>query len=129
MKLAITKNKLRGFGFFTSILFPLLIGLILTMTGVKSYKFWTLGIGVALLLLTILRPFAFTQIYKLLIFLGDFLGWLSSKLIFGLLFFIVFIPISLIMKIFKYDPLRKKKSPNNSYRENKKNIIDLTRNF
>ena len=62
--------------------------------------------------------------------LGLALGWINSKLIFGLIFIIIVQPISIIMKFFGYDPLRKKFSPEKSYRELKnQKEIDLTRIF
>ena len=63
--------------------------------------------------------------------LGLLLGWLNSRIILGLVYIAILQPIALIMRIFRYDPLRK--SPRyrkrKSYREFKKSKIDLTRVF
>ena len=49
--------------------------------------------------------------------IGNILGWLNSHLILGLVFIGVLIPISFVMKIIGYDPLRLKKVNKKSYRE------------
>ncbi len=62
--------------------------------------------------------------------IGHTLGWLNSKVILGLVFLIILQPTAFIMKLSKYDPLRKNKSNHQSYRENIKNKkINLTRIF
>ena len=63
--------------------------------------------------------------------LVNIISWLNSRLILGIFFFAILLPIALIMKMFGYDPLRKKQQNNNkTYREeNKDNKIDLTKIF
>ena len=62
--------------------------------------------------------------------LGHALGWINSRIILGLVFIIVVQPIAFIMNLFGYDPLRKIKNAEDSYREkNEHRIIDLTRIF
>ena len=68
--------------------------------------------------------------YQLWMRIGYALGWFNSRLILGIIFILVLIPISIVMKFFQYDPLKKKKQDTISYKENKKNTaIDLTRIF
>ena len=62
--------------------------------------------------------------------LGHSLGWLNSRIIFGLVFVFVLQPIALIMKIFDYDPLKKKKRNKITYRENIEDLlVDFKRIF
>ena len=63
--------------------------------------------------------------------IGLALGWINSRIILGLIFLLVLQPISLIMKIVGYDPLRKKRKGNElSYRESKKGYeVNLNRIF
>ena len=62
--------------------------------------------------------------------LGHILGLINSRLILGLVFFLVLQPMAIIMRQFSYDPLRKKKSKQKSYRESvRKKSINLTRIF
>ena len=59
------------------------------------------------------------------------LGRIISPIIMSIIFFLVVTPIALIMKLFSYDPLQRKKNPKNkTYREIKHNKqIDLTQIF
>ena len=78
------------------------------------------------LILGLIKPSLLFYPYKVWMKLGHILGWVNSRIILGLVFVIVLQPISLIMKIFNYDPLRKKKNNQKSYRETiKKKSIDL----
>ena len=68
--------------------------------------------------------------YKGWINIGHTLGWINSRVILGIIFIMVLQPIALIMKLFKYDPLRLNKNRSQSYREDTKDkSIDLTRIF
>ena len=62
--------------------------------------------------------------------LGHLLGWVNSKVILGLVFIFVVQPIAIIMKSFGYDPLKKKKTNNSTYREIRSSFkIDLRKIF
>ena len=58
--------------------------------------------------------------FKAWMLIGDILGWINSRIILGLVYILVLIPIAGIMKCMKYDPLRKHKNNKFSYREDKK---------
>ena len=62
--------------------------------------------------------------------LGHALGWVNSRLILGLVFFIVLQPIAYIMRLTGYDPLRTRQKGEGTYRENRQDHkTDLTRIF
>ncbi len=127
----ITTKKLREFGFLISLSFPLLIGWFIPALGGHLFRYWTLFIAIPFLFLAIFNPNTLFLPYKAWMKLGLMLGWINSNLILGFVFFLILLPIALIMKIFKYDPLKlKRKKQYISYREknNQKNI-DLTRIF
>ena len=82
------------------------------------------------LIIGIINPSLLFYPYKVWMKLGHILGWVNSRIILGLVFVIVLQPISLIMRIFNYDPLRKKKNNQKSYREViKEKSINLNRIF
>ena len=62
--------------------------------------------------------------------IGDILGWVNSRIILGLVYLLVLIPISLIMRAFGYDPLQIKNKKQKKYKKNKrKHRLDLKRIF
>ncbi len=125
-----SKKVLREFGLLVGLLFPVLIGLIIPSIGGHPFRVWTLFIGVPALILGSFKPKLLKKPYFLWIKLGEYLGWINSRLILGMVFLIVLQPIAFFMKIFGYDPLRKKKNNKNTYREiTKNNIIDYKRIF
>ena len=130
MRTSISTKQLRDFGFLLGFGFPIIIGwLIPTITG-HLFRSWSLWIGCPALILGILKPSLLSYPYKGWMALGIALGWINSKLILGLVYLIILLPIAIFMKLFGYDPLRKKKSNQKSYREIKKDEnFDLTRIF
>jgi len=130
MKVSIAKKQLREFGFLIGFGFPILIGWIIPAVGGHAFRGWTLWIAIPFLIIGILKPRLLFYPYKGWMALGLALGWINSRIILGLIFFLVLQPIALIMKFVGHDPLKIKKSNERSYRENKSNHkIDLTRVF
>ena len=125
-----SKKELRDFGLFVGLLFPLIIGILLPILFGHAIRYWTLFIGIPLIFLGIFSPNNLRYFYTKWIDIGNFLGFINSNLILGLVFILVMRPIALIMKLFGYDPLRIKKSTKESYREFRENDnIDFEKIF
>ena len=125
-----SKKELRDFGLFVGLLFPLIIGILLPILFGHAIRYWTLFIGIPLIFLGIFSPNNLRYFYTKWIDIGNFLGFINSNLILGLVFILVMQPIALIMKLFGYDPLRIKKSTKESYREFRENDnIDFEKIF
>ena len=123
-------KKLREFGILIGFGFPIFIGLIIPALIGHTFKIWTLGIAFPSLIIGILKPELLFYPYKGWMALGLALGWINSRLILGLVFFLVLQPIALIMKFVGHDPLKTKKRNQISYRENKLNHkVNLTKPF
>ena len=91
------------------------------MLGGHPFRVWTLFISMPAGILGILRPGLLLYPYRAWMKLGHILGWVNSRIILGLVFFIVLQPIAFIMRILGHDPLRTKKFAQESYREIKTN--------
>ena len=127
---SLSQKKLREFGILIGIGFPVIIGWIIPSISGHLFRFWSLWIGVPLFMLGILRPSLLFYPYKVWIKIGLALGWINSQIILGLVFLLVLLPISLIMKVFGYDPLKIKKNNVLTFREIKENHkVDLTKIF
>ena len=131
MKIENSKKVLKEFGLIVGLGIPIIFGLILPIFTKHEIRFWTLAVGIPLIFISFVKPNLLFYPYKLWMKLGEILGWINSRLILGLVYLIVLQPIALIMKLFGYDPLKKKKNHIiNSYRENNKNsVINLKKIF
>ncbi len=117
MKENISKKVLREFGFLISFGFPIIIGWFIPAFGGHSFRIWTIWVSIISLILAIIKPPLLYYPYQIWMQLGNILGWINSRVILGLVFIFVLLPISLIMKMFGHDPLNTKKTGQKSYRE------------
>ena len=130
MKEIISKKQLREFGLLIGFGFPLLIGWLIPALMGHEFRAWTLWVGFIGLLFGINSPRLLYYPYKFWIKLGLTLGWVNSRIILGIVYIIILIPIAFVMRLFGYDPLRTKQSEEETYRENRKEQqTDLTRIF
>ena len=130
MKKSISEKQLREFGLLIGFGFPIFVGWILPAIGGHLFRSWTLWVGIPFFILGIVKPLSLFYPNKAWMALGYALGYVNSRIILGLVFLVVLLPIAMFMRAFGYDPLRKKKRNASTYRENKKNhTIDLTRIF
>ena len=130
MKENLSKNFLRQFGIFMGFSFPIIIGYLIPAIFRHSFREWTLFPGLIFILLAIINPRLLNYPYKFWISLGNILGWINSRIILGMIYILLLIPISLIMRLFGHDPLKNSFSIRNTYRENnEKKKIDLTQIF
>ena len=70
---------------------------------------WSLG-G-CLLVSGLLLPKVLSPIYKLWMGLAGILGWINTRILLGLIFYLVFTPIGLIMRVLRRDVLKRKVDP------------------
>ena len=130
MKEIISNKQLREFGLLIGFGFPFLIGWLLPSLFGHELRAWTLWVGITGLILGLTAPRLLHYPYKGWMALGLMLGWVNSRIILGLVYFIILLPIAFVMRLTGYDPLRKRRQGNKTYRENKqKHQTELTRIF
>ena len=130
MKKTISVKELREFGIIVGLGLPFVFGFAIPKITGHDFREWTLWLGVFFLLLCFFKPKLLNPFYKFWMAFGHLLGRVNSNIILFLVFVFVLMPISIIMKIFGYDPLRLKENKRKTYRiDNKNNTIDLTRIF
>ena len=117
----ISNKILREFGFLVGIGFPVLVGLILPLLSGHAFRYWTLWIGWPLLFVAILKPSLLFYPYKFWMSIGHILGWINSRIILGLIFVIILLPLSFIMRVLGYDPLSLKTNKLSTYKKEKLN--------
>jgi len=130
MEKTISKRQLREFGLLIGFGFPILIGWVLPAIAGHGSRAWTLWVGSLGLILGLTAPRLLHYPYKGWMALGHALGWINSHIILGTVFLAVLQPIAYVMRLFGYDPLRRRRRGEETYREIRQNHhTDLTRIF
>lgn len=130
MEFIVSKKILRDFGLLVGLGIPVFFGYLLPIIFGHEIRNWTIFVGLPILILGIISPKRLKYPYELWMKLGIILGWINSRIILGLIFFMVLLPISLLMRILRYDPLKLKSNTLSSYKEfNKNRNFDLKRIF
>ncbi len=124
------KNELRRFGIVVGLIIAILFGLVLPYLLNLSYVTWPWIVGAALLLPGVLFPNLLTPVYKAWMLLGVLLNRIVSPVVLGVLFFGVFLPYGVVMRLMGKDPLHLKLEPNaETYRTISSPISDSERPF
>ncbi|MGB5427189.1 MAG: SxtJ family membrane protein [Gammaproteobacteria bacterium] len=111
------RQELRTFGLVFATGIVLIFGLLLPWLFEHPWPTWpwiAAGILVttALLLPPLLRP-----VYWLWMKFGHVLGWINTRIILGITFLLLFIPVALVFHLFGKDPMRRRLDPSaSSYR-------------
>ena len=130
MEVTSSKKTLREFGLLIGFGFPILIGWLLPSLFGHEFRTWTLWIGVPGLIFGLTAPRLLYYPYRVWMALGHALGWINSYIILGLVFIFVLQPIAYVMRITGYDPLKRRRKGEKTYRKNTKNHrTDLNRIF
>jgi len=130
MKYNKSLKEYREFGLLIGVLAPLIFGILLPIIYGHDPILWTLWLGLISISLAFIQPRILSYPYKIWMQFGHVLGWINSRIILVFIYILVLLPIAIFMRIFGYDPLKKKKLKHKTYRENIYNKkIDLNRIF
>jgi len=100
------KRELRKFGITVGIVLGLLGGLFL-WRGRDTYSYFLI-LSAAFLLLGLVVPILLKPIHKVWMTLAVLLGWLMTRVILSVLFYLVVTPIGLLARLFRKDFLELK---------------------
>jgi len=130
-KLDLSKQSLRKFGITMAVAFGIITMLILWRH--KHSILPTSVISVLFLILGLIAPKLLKPIYIIWMKFAFILGWINTRIILTILFYLIFSPIGLVMRLFGADLLDRKMDKRNTYwhkREKKDfNPLDYERQF
>jgi hypothetical protein len=108
MLMDLSKADLRKFGIGLAVLLPVLFfGILPWLFGLERAAWpWIVGGGV--LLVALVFPVALRPVYRFLMWIAVPLGRFNSFLLLSLVYFIMVVPMGLLMKLFGKDPIPKK---------------------
>ena len=117
----------RKFGFFFTSVFALL-GSYFLIESLNSAAYVLLALAMLFLLATLIKADALLPLNKLWMQLGLLLGMIVSPIILWIIFFGLFTPMSLLMKLFRRDELRLKLVADRNSHWKKRNADDAQTN-
>lgn len=111
------KKQLRDFGLVTGAIAAGIFGLLLPCLFSKTYPLWPWYVLAVLASTAMTIPMALRPIYKVWMLFGQMMGWVNTRIILGVVFYVLFTPISILLKLFGKDPMQRKIDPKSkSYR-------------
>lgn len=112
------KQGYRKFGIVTGLVLLGLFGLAIPYLFTLTYPRWPWYIASALIFFALFLPMSLRYPYDIWMKFGLVMNWINTRLILGMLFFVIFFPVGLLLKLFGKDPMhRQLDKKRSSYRE------------
>lgn len=101
-------NGLRHFGLTTGAIIIVLFGGVLPWIFSSDFPLWPWILGSLLFGVAWLYPIALNPIYFGWMQIGAVLGFINTRIILGLIFYALFVPVGLLLRLLGKDPLNRK---------------------
>ena len=99
---------LRKFGLTTGAITVVLFGVLLPWTIGHGFPLWPWIVSGILAAWALLIPATLHPVYRAWMAIGHVLGWVNSRIILGLMFYVVILPAAGIMRVFGKDPMSRR---------------------
>jgi hypothetical protein len=104
----VTEKELREFGLITAAIAAGLFGFILPLLKHHPIPSAPWIVAVVMLLLALLAPLALKPVYRIWIKIGDLLGWINTRIILGVIFYLLVTPMGIFMRLLgNNDPMQR----------------------
>lgn len=113
-------SELRKFGFLFAAFFVIVLGIVVPMlrndfsslfSSLQLWPRWPWPVGAFVVLWTTVHPASLYLLQRPWLVFADIAGWVNTRIIMLLLFYVMFLPIGLIMRLVGYDPMQRKIDP------------------
>jgi len=116
---------MRDFGLLMAAVIGGVFGLLIPYWKRGEISAMPLVIAAVFAFLGLVLPGVLKPIFRVWMIIGNVLGAINSRIILGVVFFIVLTPVALLMKIFNRDALRLSRDENTkSYRVSRRMVVD-----
>lgn len=103
----VSTTDLRSFGLITSALLILFFVVLIPWIWDLSRPLWPWIVAVVLSLAALAVPDGLRPIYRVWMRFAEILGWINTRIILGLIFYVIFVPFGFLMRLVR-DPMRRK---------------------
>jgi hypothetical protein len=97
---------LRRFGLVTGAILAGLFGLAFPLLAGRPFPVWPFAVGGGLALWALVAPGSLRPVYRGWMRVGTVVGWVNTRVLLALVFFLVVTPMGLVMRLFGRHPLR-----------------------
>ncbi len=104
----IDRKGLRQFGLLTGAITGGLFGLFLPWLFEYDYPHWPWMVALLLAAWALLWPTGLRPVYIGWMRVGHLLGWINSRIILGIMFYLMILPVGLIIRMLGKDPMRRR---------------------
>lgn len=101
-------KEVRQFGLVFGAGLVLIFGLFFPWLLDRPWPVWPWAIAAVFSITGLLLPVVLRPIYKLWMKIGHVLGWINVRIILGLVFFVMFFPVSMLFRVIGRDPMARK---------------------
>ncbi|GAB5451652.1 MAG: hypothetical protein Hals2KO_19800 [Halioglobus sp.] len=103
----LSAGELRKFGLITALLLVVFFDGLIPWIWDFSPPLWPLVVGAVLTFFALLLPTWLQPVYRVWMKFANALGWVNTRIILSVIFFLVFLPFGLVMRLFN-DPMRRR---------------------
>lgn len=103
-----TPKQLRFFGLLVGGVFSI-IGAWPLASRREDPRTWALTVAVLLILPALVYPKSLIWPYRVWMAIGHVLAYINTRIILGIIFYLLFFPVGFVMRLFGWDPLRRRK--------------------
>lgn len=110
-------RELRKFGLVTGVIVAVLFGLLLPWIFNYSWPTWPWIVSGISCFWGMAHPGSLFVVYRMWMKFGHIAGWINTRIILGIMFYFIFFPTGILMRLISKDPMaRKLDSTAESYR-------------
>ncbi len=123
-----SSKDLRSFGITFSIISLIIASFLYFSNALELFKIFTY-IGLVFIVLGYIIPIALKPLYFVWMIIAIILGWVMTRVILSIVFYLVITPIGIITRILGEDFLSLKNSETKSYWNNRDSIIENNQDY
>ena len=108
MNQKVESAELRNFALIMAGMVALFFGALVPWLWSLRFPAWPWYVAIALVAWGLLAPLSLRFPYRLWMRLGHALGWVNTRLLLGIIFYLMITPMGLVMRLFGWDPMRRR---------------------
>ena len=92
-------KELRDFGLIMAGMLILMFGFVLPWIFSYSTPYWPFIVAIVFAVVALLRPVLLGPVNRVWLKISDVLGWINTRLVMGVMFFLLIAPIGILMRL------------------------------